>query len=57
MMELAEQGVAILMISSELPEVLGMSDRVAVMKGGTIVKIFDRAEATQDKILSVALGN
>ena len=57
MMELAEQGVAILMISSELPEVLGMSDRVAVMKGGTIVKIFDRADATQDKILSVALGN
>lgn len=57
MMELAEQGVAILMISSELPEVLGMSDRIAVMKGGTIVEIFDRAEATQDKILSVALGN
>lgn len=57
MMELAEQGVAILMISSELPEVLGMSDRIAVMHGGTIVKILDRAEATQDKILSVALGN
>ena len=57
MMELAEQGVAILMISSELPEVLGMSDRIAVMKGGTIVEIFDRADATQDKILSVALGN
>lgn len=56
MMELAEQGVAILMISSELPEVLGMSDRVAVMSGGTIVKIFERSEATQDKILSVALG-
>lgn len=57
MMELAEQGVAILMISSELPEVLGMSDRIAVMSGGTIVKIFDRSEATQDKILSVALGH
>lgn len=57
MMELAEQGVAILMISSELPEILGMSDRVAVMRGGTIVKIFDREEATQDKILSVALGH
>ena len=57
MMELAEQGVAILMISSELPEVLGMSDRIAVMSGGTIVKIFDRADATQDKILSVALGH
>jgi rhamnose transport system ATP-binding protein len=57
MMEIAEEGVAILMISSELPEILGMSDRVAVMNGGTIVRIFDRDEATQDKILSVALGH
>jgi len=57
MMEIAEQGVAILMISSELPEILGMSDRIAVMSGGTIVKIFDRDEATQDEILSVALGH
>jgi rhamnose transport system ATP-binding protein len=57
MMELAEQGIAILMISSELSEILGMSDRIAVMSGGTIVRIFDRGEATQDKILSVALGH
>jgi rhamnose transport system ATP-binding protein len=57
MMEIAEQGVAIVMISSELPEVLGMSDRIAVMSGGTIIRIFDRNEATQDKILSVALGH
>lgn len=57
MMEIAEQGVAILMISSELPEILGMSDRVAVMRGGTIAKVFDRSEATQDKILAVALGH
>jgi rhamnose transport system ATP-binding protein len=57
MMEIAEQGVAILMISSELAEVLGMSDRIAVMSGGTIVRTFDREEATQDKILSVALGH
>ena len=57
MMELAEQGVAILMISSELPEILGMCDRVAVMSRGTIAKIFERAEATQDGILSVALGH
>jgi rhamnose transport system ATP-binding protein len=57
MMELAEQGVAILMISSELPEVLGMCDRIAVMRGGTIAKIFERVEATQDGILSVALGH
>jgi rhamnose transport system ATP-binding protein len=57
MTELAEQGVAILMISSELPEVLGMSDRIAVMQGGTIVKILDRSEATQANILALALGH
>src|SRR4029077_6120203 len=48
--ELASQGTAILMISSELPEILGMSDRVAVMHGGSIVGSLDRAEATQEKI-------
>jgi rhamnose transport system ATP-binding protein len=57
MMELAEQGVAILMISSELPEILGMSDRVAVMSSGTVAQILDRDDATQDKILSIALGS
>lgn len=57
MMELAEKGVAIVLISSELPEILGMSDRIAVMNKGTIVKIFDRSEATQDSILAAALGH
>jgi len=57
MSELAAQGVAILMISSELPEILGMSDRVAVMCGGTIVSTLDRAEATQENILGLALGH
>src|SRR5256886_1295281 len=57
MTELASQGVAILMISSELPEVLGMSDRIAVMYGGTIVATLDRAEATQQRILALALGH
>ncbi len=57
MTELAAQGAAILMISSELPEILGMSDRVAVMHGGMILGIFDRAEATQQKILALALGH
>src|SRR5256714_1214652 len=56
MTELASEGVAILMISSELPEILGMSDRVAVMHGGTIVAILDRKDATQEKILALALG-
>jgi rhamnose transport system ATP-binding protein len=57
MMELAEKGVAIVLISSELPEILGMSDRIAVMNNGTIVRIFDRSEATQDSILAAALGH
>jgi len=57
MMELAAQGVAILMISSELPEILGMSDRIAVMCKGTIVATLDRAEATPENILALALGH
>ena len=56
MTELAAQGVAILMISSELPEILGMSDRIAVMCRGTIVATLDRGEATQEKILALALA-
>ena len=57
MTDLAADGVAVLMISSELPEILGMSDRVAVMYGGTVVEILDRAEATQESILALALGH
>ena len=56
MCDLAERGMAILMISSELPEVLGMSDRIAVMHGGKIAGILEREEATQQKVLSLALG-
>src|SRR6476661_1818557 len=47
MTELAAQGVAILMISSELPEILGMSDRIAVMHGGTIERVLARALGQQ----------
>jgi len=47
---LAAQGLAILLISSELPEVLGMSDRVLVMSGGRIAATFNRAEATPDAV-------
>jgi rhamnose transport system ATP-binding protein len=57
MVELAERGMAIVMISSELPEILGMSDRIAVMHAGTISGILSRAEATQEKILALALGH
>ena len=47
---LAQQGLAILMISSELPEVLGMSDRLLVMNGGRVVATFDRADAAADQV-------
>jgi rhamnose transport system ATP-binding protein len=55
--ELARAGMAILMISSELPEVLGMSDRIAVMHEGKIVQIVNRADATQENILALAIGS
>jgi rhamnose transport system ATP-binding protein len=55
--ELAGKGLAIVMISSELPEILGMSDRIAVMHGGTVVGTLDRASATQEAILELALGH
>jgi rhamnose transport system ATP-binding protein len=54
--DLAAQGLAILLISSELPEVLGMSDRIAIMRGGTIAGTFDRKDATQEAIMALALG-
>ncbi len=57
MCELAGRGLAIIMISSELPEILGMSDRIAVMHGGTIVGVMERSEATQESILELALGH
>jgi rhamnose transport system ATP-binding protein len=54
MSKLASEGMAILMISSELPEILGMSDRVIVMREGYMTGHFSRAEATQEKIISAA---
>jgi rhamnose transport system ATP-binding protein len=54
MSKLAAEGKAILMISSELPEVLGMSDRIIVMHEGRVTGLFTRAEATQEKIMSAA---
>ena len=54
MNELLSNGAAILMISSELPEVLGMSDRILVMREGRIVAEFDRETATQEAIMSHA---
>ena len=54
--ELVKQGVGIVIISSELPEVLGMSDRILVMAEGMITGEFSREEATQEKIMTCATG-
>jgi rhamnose transport system ATP-binding protein len=54
MSQLASQGLAILMISSELPEILGMSDRILVMREGRITAELSRAEATQENIMLAA---
>ena len=56
MNRLAAAGVAVIMISSELPEILGMSDRILVMRGGRVACEFGAKEATQEKILECALG-
>jgi ribose transport system ATP-binding protein len=54
MNDLTSKGAAILMISSELPEILGMSDRILVMNKGRITAEFAGAEATEEKIMSFA---
>ncbi len=54
--ELVDSGVGIIMISSELPEILGMSDRILVMHNGCISGELMREEATQEKILNYAMG-
>ena len=55
MNELAQSGYAIIMISSEMPEVLGMADRVVVMGAGRCKAVFERENATQEKILTAAV--
>ncbi len=54
--DLARQGVAILMVSSELPEVLRLSDRILVMREGRLVGELPRAEASEERILALATG-
>lgn len=54
--ELTRQGKSIIMISSEMPEVLGMSDRILVIQGGRITAEFSRGEATQEKIIQYAVN-
>ncbi len=56
MADLTAKGVGVIMISSELPEILGMSDRIMVMRQGTIVKELSRAEASEEAIMLHAVG-
>ena len=55
MQDLARSGVCVIVVSSELPEVLGVSDRIAVMRQGKIAAILDRADANEEKLLKLAL--
>jgi methyl-galactoside transport system ATP-binding protein len=52
--ELAADGKAVLFVSSEMPEVLGLADRILVMSGGRSAGILDTREATQEKIMRLA---
>ncbi len=54
--DLAKQGLAVILISSDLPEVLAMSDRVLVMREGRQMAIFDRSEATEQSVMAAAMG-
>ncbi|MBR5510396.1 MAG: sugar ABC transporter ATP-binding protein [Lachnospiraceae bacterium] len=54
--DLAEKGVAVIMVSSELPEVLGMSDRIMVVREGLVRGILSKDEADQEKIMTLATG-
>ena len=54
--QLVKSGISIIVISSELPEVLGLSDRVLVMHEGEIKGILDNKNLTQEKIMEIAIG-
>jgi ABC-type sugar transport system ATPase subunit len=54
--ELARQRIAIILVSTELPEILAMSDRILVMRNGTVVTELSRREATNEKLLAFATG-
>jgi ABC-type sugar transport system ATPase subunit len=56
MHEMASQGMAVIMISSELPEILGMSDRILVLREGRVMGILPRAGATEELIMTLATG-
>lgn len=53
---LTEKGLAVVLVSSELPELIGMSDRIVMMRSGRVMGEFTRAEATQERLIAAALG-
>ncbi|MNC97290.1 Xylose import ATP-binding protein XylG [compost metagenome] len=56
MSELVAQGLAVIMVSSEIPEILGMSDRVAVMRDGKIADILDNQNLSAETLVMAAAG-
>jgi L-arabinose transport system ATP-binding protein len=54
--DLAAQGMALLVISSEMPELLGLCDRIVVMQGGRVTGEVTRAEATEERVLALAMA-
>ena len=56
MNELTARGISILLVTSEMPELLAMSDRIVVMHRGTITAEFSRQEATAENVLEAAMG-
>jgi rhamnose transport system ATP-binding protein len=56
MSELAAQGLSVIMVSSEIPEIMGMSDRVIVMREGRVVGRYERSELTAEKLVRAAAG-
>ena len=56
MSSLAADGLAVVMVSSELPEVLGMADRVVVLREGRVAAVLNRDEATEESVMYAAMG-
>jgi rhamnose transport system ATP-binding protein len=56
MSALAADGIAIVMVSSELPEVLGMADRIVVLREGRVAAEINRADATEEAVMYAAMG-
>jgi rhamnose transport system ATP-binding protein len=56
MAELVAEGLAVIMVSSELPEIMGMSDRIVVMRSGRMVEVLDNKDLTADRVVRLAIG-